>query len=139
VIVVDTSFLYALLDRRDRRHAESVAWYDTLDDELVTTPMVLAELEHLATTRAGTDAAAAVRHDVRSGAYGVEWWTTAANDASVVAERYDDLGIGLTDASLVALAKRVGTATIATFDERHFRAIRPLTVHPSFTLVPLDA
>ena len=43
------------------------------------------------------------------------------------------------DASLVALAARLGTTSIATFDERHFRAMQPLTGEPAFTLLPVDA
>ena len=36
------------------------------------------------------------------------------------------------------LAGRLRTATVATFDERHFRAVRPLAVAGAFTLMPLD-
>lgn len=57
-----------------------------------------------------------------------------------VDHRYANLGVRLTDASLVALAGRVETTVIATFDERHFRAMRPLTGEPAFVLLlPADA
>jgi predicted nucleic acid-binding protein len=92
----------------------------------------------LASTRAGHAAAAAVRRDIRAGAYDIEWWADAASEAAAVAERYADRGLGLTDGSLVALANRIGTELVATFDERHFRAIRPLTRADAFTLVPFD-
>jgi len=139
VIVLDTSVIYALLDAADNRHREALEWYDVLDEELVTTPFVLAEADHLATTRAGSQAVRAFRDDVRAGAYLVEWWPSAAHESAELADRYADLGIGLTDASLVALAARVGTADIATFDERHFRAVRPLGGAEAFRIVPLDA
>ena len=42
MIVVDTSFAYALLDRRDGRHDQAVRWYGTIDEELATTPLVVA-------------------------------------------------------------------------------------------------
>lgn len=138
MIVLDTSVIYALLDARDDRHREALAWYDTLDDELITTPLVLAEADHLAATRGGAHAVRAFRADVRSGAYLVDWWPAAARDAADVADRYADLGIGMTDASLVVLAARVGSTDIATFDERHFRAIRPLEAGSAFRLLPLD-
>jgi len=51
------------------------------------------------------------------------------------AERYADLGLGGTDASLVALAERLGLTTLATFDRRHFTVVRPAHA-PSFTLLP---
>lgn len=139
MIVVDTSLIYALLDAADSRHREARAWYDTLDEELVTTPLVLAETDHLAATRGGSYAVRAFRDDVRAGAYLVEWWPTAASEAADLADRYADLGIGLTDASLVVLASRVASNDIATFDERHFRAIRPRSGAGAFRLLPLDA
>lgn len=56
----------------------------------------------------------------------------------VVAERHDSMGLGLVDASLVALAARLQTSRIATLDERHFRALPPVTGEPAFTLLPAD-
>jgi uncharacterized protein len=55
-----------------------------------------------------------------------------------IAERYADSGVGLADASLVALAERLDTVDIASLDERHFRAVRPLTAGESFRLLPND-
>lgn len=139
MIVLDTSVIYALLDAADSRHRQALAWYNVLDEELVTTPLVLAEADHLATTRGGGRAVQAFRADVSAGAYLIEWWPTAAREAAELAGRYADLGIGLTDASLVVLAARVGSVDVATFDERHFRAVRPLSVADAFRLLPLDA
>ena len=138
MIVLDTSVIYALLDAADGRHHQAVAWYSGLTRELVTTPLVLAEADHLAATRGGPVALRALRADIRAGAYLVDWWPSAAREAAQVADRYADLGIGLTDASLVVLAARVGSTDIATFDERHFRAIVPLRGAPAFRLLPLD-
>jgi predicted nucleic acid-binding protein len=139
LIVLDTSFLYALLDARDNLHATAAAWYDTVDEELATTPLVLAEVDHLATARAGEPALRAFRADVAAGAYAVEWWPGAAAETVSIAERFTDLGLGMTDASLVALAARLATRAIASFDERHFRAVQPLDGGPAFTLLPADA
>lgn len=138
MIVLDTSFLYALLDRRDRRHSESSDWYRTVDDELATSPLVLAEVDYLA-ARAGRALREGFRRDLRAGAYSVEWWDAAVASVTELAEQYSDLGVSLADASLVAVAARLGTTSIATFDERHFRAMRPLTGEPAFTLLPADA
>ena len=38
--------------------------------------------------------------------------------------RYSDLGLGLVDASVVALAEGVGIRRLATRDVRHFAAVR---------------
>jgi uncharacterized protein len=138
VIVLDTAVIYALLDAADERHHEALDWYNKLDDELVTTPLVLAEAAHLAATRGGARAARAFRADVAAGAYLVDWWPTAAREAAAIADQYAGLGLGLTDASLVALASRIGTVDIATFDQRHFRAVKPLGGGDAFRLLPLD-
>ena len=68
----------------------------------------------------------------------MDWWPTAPVEIVEIAERYGGLSLSLTDASLVALAGRVGTTTVATFDERHFRAVRPLTGAAAFSVLPAD-
>jgi uncharacterized protein len=44
-----------------------------------------------------------------------------------VIERHSDREIGVTDASLVVLARRYETRRILTLDHRHFDVLRPLT------------
>lgn len=58
--------------------------------------------------------------------------------AMQIDRRYADLGLGLVDASVVALAEDLGIRRIATRDVRHFTAVRlrdgsafELVVHPS--------
>lgn len=123
MIVVDTSVVYALLDRRDQRHEQAARWYGHEQPDLVTTPLILAEVDHLAATRAGATACRAWRKDISRGAYDVQWWESAARESVAIATRYDDLDIGLADASLMALSERLGINTIATFDN-HFRVVR---------------
>jgi predicted nucleic acid-binding protein len=66
-------------------------------------------------------------------------------DAVEIARRWQRIDLGLTDASPVALAGRLGAAEIASLDERHFRAVRPEPVGTSepvaeaFRLLPMDA
>lgn len=60
------------------------------------------------------------------------------SDAARIAElvaRYDDLPLGTTDASVIALAERLGVDEIATLDHRHFRVVRPSHVQ-TLTLLP---
>lgn len=108
------------------------------DPEFATTPLIIAEVDHLAVTRAGRTAQAAWRRDLAAGALLVEWWPAAHKDTVSVADKYADLGLGLADASLVVLAARFETADIATLDERHFRAIRPMEGAGAFRLLPVD-
>lgn len=139
MIVVDSSVVYALLDRADVRHEQVAGWWRSADPHFATTPLILAEVDHLATARAGSAACDAWRRDLVAGAYAVRWWDGAAAEIAALARTYDDLGIGLADASLVALAGRLGTLEIATLDQRHFRVLRPLRGGPAFRLLPDDA
>ena len=123
MIVVDTSAILAYMNAADSHHEEVSAWLAGETDELVTTPLIVAEADHLVSARGGPGAASALRADLAAGAYLVEWWAEATATTVEVAERYADSDLGLADASLVALAERVGTTSIATFDERHFRAV----------------
>ena len=50
--------------------------------------------------------------------------------------RHADLNLGLADLSVAVIARKLGTRRLLTFDERHFRVVRPL--HGVFTLLPAD-
>ena len=52
-------------------------------------------------------------------------------------EQYADLPLGGADASVIALAERMGITQVATLDTRHFRVVRPKHV-PALTLLPDD-
>jgi predicted nucleic acid-binding protein len=139
VIVVDTSVIVAYMNSADADHELVGAWMEAEQDDLVTTPLIIAEVDHLVASRGGRAAGSALRADLAAGAYLVEWWPGALGTSVDIAERYGDNGLGLADASLVALAERLGTVDIATSDERHFRAVRPLAAGAAFRLLPLDA
>ena len=50
-------------------------------------------------------------------------------------EQYDNLPLGGSDASVVALTERLGVTTVMTLDRRHFSVVRPRHV-ATFTLLP---
>jgi len=139
VIVIDTSVIVAYMNAADDHHQAASEWLESTDDDLATTPLIVAEVDHLVAARGGQAALSALRADLAAGAYLVEWWQSAIASIVVIAERYADNGLGLADASLVALAQRLDTIDIATLDERHFRAVRPLAAGKAFRLLPSDA
>jgi uncharacterized protein len=139
VIVVDTSVIVAYMNAGDDCHELVSGWLDAAEDDLVTTPLIIAEVDHLVGARGGPAAVRALRDDLAAGAYLVEWWPGAITAVVSVAERYADTQLGLADASLVAVAERFATIDIATLDERHFRVLRPLTDDKAFRLLPADA
>ncbi|HEV2075986.1 MAG TPA: PIN domain-containing protein [Thermoleophilaceae bacterium] len=136
---MDTSVVVAFMNRRDDHHEPVRRWMDATDEDLVTTPLAVAEMDYLAASRGGPAAAAALRQDLGAGAYGVLWWSGALRETLAMAERYASVPLGLTDASLAALAESLGTRRIATLDERHFRALRPPGREQGFVLLPVEA
>lgn len=135
-VVLDTGIVVSLLDAGDRRHDEVVDLVATLDDELVTTPLALAEMDYFALRLAGANGRAGLWDDFASGAYGVRWWADALAESIALARRHPS--IGLVDASLVALAARINTDRVATLDHRHFRPLTTVAGDP-FVLLPADA
>lgn len=64
---VDTSALYALLDRDDQNHAAAAAWFtghDPNTDDLLTHNYVVVESAALADRRLGVDAARVLLEDI---------------------------------------------------------------------------
>jgi predicted nucleic acid-binding protein len=55
--------------------------------------------------------------------------------ATGLVEAYADLGHGLVDASVVAIAERLGATTIATLNHRDFMVVRPRHI-VAFELLP---
>ncbi|WCB91905.1 tRNA(fMet)-specific endonuclease VapC [Baekduia alba] len=133
-IVADTSFILAVVRGRDEHHDLATAWMREIDEELVTSPLTLAELDHMVPRLSGERAQHALWDDFDRGVYGVRWWADALSETLAIARRRPFLG--LADASLVALSGRLRTNRIATFDQ-HFRSI--LTPDgEAFVVLPAD-
>ena len=119
-VVVDAGFVLAVARGRHPRHREAVALVETLDEDLVTSPLAVADIDRAVAEAAGADAQQAVWRDFERGAYAVRWWADALKETLAIARRHPD--VGLTNASLVAVAHRVNTRRIATFDDQ-FRTL----------------
>ncbi len=136
VIIADTSALLALFNRLDRAHEAVAAFVATTNESLAVSPFVVAELDYLVATRLGVAAELATLRELAGGAYDLPAITTdELRDCAGVVERFHDQAIGVTDASLVVLAKRYKTKSILTLDHRHFNVLRPLD-GGRFTLLP---
>ncbi|MBM9508443.1 PIN domain-containing protein [Actinacidiphila acididurans] len=139
VTIADTSGLYAYYDRGDAQH-EACRKAVAATAHLVVTPLVLAELDYLLSTRIGAAAAqgalAHVRDRVAVRRYAVPEAEPHLSTALVTMRRYPQ--IGLTDTMNVVMAAEYRTDAILTLDRRHFRMVRPLTGHTAFRLLPDD-
>ena len=140
-VVGDTGALLAYYFKDEPDHKACRAALKTVG-HLVISPLVLAELDYLASTGVNPEAALGVLDDIINrcalGRFEVPEVGPYLPTARAVMKRYASLNIGLTDALNVALAMEFRTDAIFTVDRRHFRAIRPLTNHDSFRLLPDD-
>lgn len=126
MLLVDTGVFLAAADDNDPDHDACVALLAGTTDELVTTGLVVAEAAYLIDRQLGPAAEAGFFRSLASGDAHVEPLMVA--DFARVAElidQYADFPLGGTDASLVAVAERLGLHRVATLDHRHFGAVRP--------------
>lgn len=134
-VVLDTSAVLAFMVAEDDFNAAATAFFAGVDEDLVTTPVAIAEMDHLVTQRGGLDAAQVLWSNFEDGAFTVRWWADAMSETLAIARAHPR--IGLADASLVALAGLLRTNRIATFDTN----FRSLTTPrgDSFRMLPHDA
>ena len=136
MILVDTGPLVALANAADQHHERCVAWLDAAaDTRLLVPPTVIAEVCHLLQTRAGVH----VEADFLEAFTGdLELAPLIPEDLPRMAElvrQYRYLPLGGVDASVVAIAERLGLTDIATIDKKHFSVVRPRHTD-AFTLLP---
>lgn len=139
MIILDTGGLYAFLDADDAHHPKARAAVESDPGPFILSPFVLAELDHLANRRLGRRAGIELLEDVDAGVYTLVSLTNEDYSQAVqVAKQYQDLDLGITDASVVVLAARYRSIDILSVDERRFRAVRPLRGGDTFRLLPHD-
>jgi uncharacterized protein len=138
-LLIDAAPLVALADRDEPQRAAILDVLSTERGALVVPAPTTAEIDYLLGRRFGYAARRAFLRDLAAGRFTVpalerdDYATIIDLDAG-----YADLGLGLADCALVALAGRYRTTRILSFDERHFRAIAPLH-GTAFVVLPADA
>ncbi|MFI5754741.1 PIN domain-containing protein [Streptomyces sp. NPDC051569] len=142
IVIAGTSGLIAALDST---HPEHQASNEAIMAAglLVMSPLLLAEIDHVATRELGRAAALSAVDDIRNwmrrGRVAVpEITEDHLGVAQSVRARYRDLDLDLADAVNVALAADYDTDAVLTLDRRDFRAVRPLGRHKAFRVMPDD-
>lgn len=136
-MICDTSGLLSALVANQPEHERSLMSLNSAST-LVISPLTLCELDYLAATRHGDQASSQLLKRFQLPIYDLATFDNSdLLQALEVMRTYGDLGVGLTDASLVVLAKRYKTNEILTLDQRHFRAMRGLDGR-HFKLLPFD-
>ncbi|MEU5419227.1 PIN domain-containing protein [Streptomyces sp. NPDC020799] len=142
IVVADTSGLLAALDSTHPEH-QAANEAIMVAGLLVVSPLLLAEIDHVATRELGREAAVSavddIRHWMRRGRISVpEITEDHLGVAQSVRARYSGLDLDLADAVNVALAADFDTDAILTLDRRDFRAVRPLGRYKAFQVLPDD-
>lgn len=135
-LIIDAAPLVALADQRDPMQSVTERVLREESGALVIPAPTTAEIDYLLGRRVGRAARLAFLDDIAQRRFTVA--ALSAEDHATIADlerRYQDLNAGLADLSTVVIAERYGTQRILTFDERHFRALRPL-IGGYFTLLP---
>ena len=148
IVIADTSGLLAALDST---HPEHQAANEAIMAAglLVMSPLLLAEIDHVATRELGREAALGavddIRHWMRRGRIVVPGITEDhLGAAQSLRARYLSLDLDLADAVNVGLPifearpDDYNTDAVLTLDRRDFRAVRPLGRHKAFRVLPDD-
>jgi predicted nucleic acid-binding protein len=129
LIVCDTGPLVALSNERDEHYVTAnnlFRDFHMAGESLLLPSTVLAETCYWLNENGGPEVEAAFLDAIADGAFTLVDLT--AGDVERMAElvrQFSSFPLGGTDASVVAIAERLGLREIATFDRRHFASITP--------------
>jgi predicted nucleic acid-binding protein len=122
VITVDTSALFARLNRRDPDHERVRRAMAHEPAPWIVPAAILGELGYLISSRGTPVALDALLQDLEDGTYVLDSGVEDIGRVRVLVRRHADLPLGLVDAIVIACAERNG-GTVATLDFRHFGVV----------------
>jgi predicted nucleic acid-binding protein len=132
-VVCDTGVLVGAASTRDRHHEACVAALDRWRSTGLVVPVTVAvEVDYLLRGRVGEQAARGFLDDLNLGRFLLEPVGAATfARATAIDRQYADLGLGLVDGTVIAVAEDLGSQAILTLDHGHFRvAASELTLDP---------
>ncbi len=139
MILVDTGPLVAAALSGDVNHVRCTDLFTALhlnNEALLVPSLVVTEVCYLLEREAGPRVEAGFLESVAEGDFTVVDLEPADYvRAAELVLTYADLPLGAVDASVVAIAERLGIAEVATLDRRHFHVVRPRHVG-ALTLLP---
>ena len=124
-LVLDTGPLLAALDAADPDHERCATLIGETHEDRVIPILVLAELDYWCHQRLGADAWLTFLDDLLAGAYRASPPPADLTRCRELQTQYREHSLGVVDASVLALAERLGETRLATLDHRHFAMLRP--------------
>ncbi len=125
-ILIDTGALFAIADRADDHHEAACSVLAEIHEPLIVPAPVVVEAAYLLQKVLGV---LAERRLVQSIIAGEMRMAPLTKDdlrrIDALLGQYAEARIGFVDASVVAIAERLGITRLLTTDHRHFAMIRP--------------
>jgi hypothetical protein len=125
MIVADTGFWLALLDKKDSYHQQAKQALKKYDEPIITTWCVITETCYLLLTRKGVQTQIKFINQLHQGLFSV--FNLEPYHGKRIAQlmtQYANLPMDLADASLVILAEYLGHGRIFSVDQRDFNTYR---------------
>lgn len=122
MITLDTSALYAAMNRSERLHKEIRAALLADTGPYLVPAGILAEIAYLVETTLNLGVLDAFLSDLETGGYTLDCGEGDVPRIRVLVRRYADLPLGFADASVIACAERSG-GRVLTLDRRHFGVV----------------
>lgn len=132
MITLDTSALYALLNRGDHSHAAAVDALSGDPGPYLVPAATLGEIAYLVEERLGIRVLDLLLDDLETGAYTLDCGEGDVARTRQLVARYADLSLGFVDAAVIACAERSG-GRVLTFDLRDFGVV---AAEGTITIVP---
>jgi hypothetical protein len=125
--IIDTGFLYAIVDSTDRHHQVAIATLRQIrNDALVLPTATVVELSMLINEKIGRQATSQFMANLGKSSLQLEVLTK--DDLVRISElllQYQDARLDFVDAAITSIAERLNIQRVLTVDQRDFRMIRP--------------
>lgn len=122
MLTLDSSGLFALLDRRDRNHARAKAALRAEPGPRLVPAAILAEIACMIEARLRAEVVDGFLADLQEARFRLDCGEEDFGRIRALMRRYADLPLGFSDAAVVACAERNG-GKVLTFDVRDFGVV----------------
>ncbi len=117
-MTLDTSVIFALVNRKDPDHTRVRTVLSTHQPPYIVATAAMAEIAYLIETRLGFHILEAFLSDIEKGLFRLDFILDDIPRAKQLARQFQNLPLGLTDALVIACAERSG-GSVMSLDE-HF-------------------
>lgn len=136
-VILDSSFVFALYAEDDKHHEAALTFMADFNGVAIVPEIILPEVTFLFQRTGGTPAVIRFLEKFNDAQDELECLTTIdLRRAKQIMEQYREAKLDLVDCCIAALAERLYTPRVATFDHRDFGIIRPGPNIGQFEILP---